>query len=70
MKRNENQENQSQVACRKCNRRFHNNRGVINHLWFCNTAPLDDKVGRPPPLAAKSDAVANLNSADNAVAEQ
>ena len=51
-RRNENQENQLQVACRQCGRRFRNNRGVINHLRFCNPTPTDDEVGRPPPLLA------------------
>ena len=69
-RRNENQENQLQVACRQCSRRFRNNRGVINHLRFCNAAPMDNEVGRPPPSAAVNEVDNNLNGADDAVQEQ
>ena len=44
-RKKENQENQLQIACRQCGRRFRNNRVVINHLRFCNPAPIDDEVG-------------------------
>ena len=48
-RRNKNQENRLQVACKQCGRRFRNNRGDINHLRFCNPGPMDDEVGRPCP---------------------
>ena len=69
-RRNENQENHLQVACRQRSRRLRINRGVINHLRFCNPAPMDDEVGRPPPLASVTKVYNNLNSAGDAVAEQ
>ena len=47
-----------------------NNTGVINHLRFCNPAPMDDEVGRPPPLAAVNGVDNNINGTDDAVAEQ
>ena len=58
---------QLQVACRQCGRRFRNNRGIINRLQFCNPAPMDDEVDRPPPLAAVNEADNQLNDADDAV---
>ena len=45
VQRNENQENQLHVACKQCGRRFRNNRGVINHLQFCNPTPMDNEAG-------------------------
>ena len=59
-----------QIAYRQCGRRFRNNRRVINYLWFCNPAPIDDEVGRPPPLAPVNKVDNYLNGADDAVAEQ
>ena len=44
-RRNENEENRLQVACRQCGRRFRNNRLVINHFQFFNPASMDDEVG-------------------------
>ena len=70
VRRNKNQENQLRVACRQCGRRFRNNRGLINHLWFCKPTPMDDEAGRPPPLLAVNRVGNNLNGADDAVAEQ
>ena len=65
VRRNENQENQLQVACRQCGRRFRNNRGVLNHLRFCNLTPMDDEAG----VFAVNIVGNNLNGADDAVAE-
>ena len=67
--RNKNQENQLQVAWRQCVTRFCNNRGVVNQLWFCNTAQLNE-VGSPPPLVAVSEVDNNFNGTDDAVAKQ
>ena len=39
-------------------------------MQFYNPAPMDDEVGRPPPLAAVNDVDNNLNGADDVVAEQ
>ena len=69
-RRNKNQENQLQVPCRQCGRRFCNNGRVINHLRFCNPTPMDDEVGRPPPSAAVNEVDNNFNGADDAVTEQ
>ena len=69
-RRNRNQENQLQVACRQCSRRFHNSRGLIIHLRFCNPILVDEGVGRPPPLAAVNEDDNNRNGANDAVAEQ
>ena len=69
-RKNKYQENQLQVVCRQCGRRFHNNRGVINHLLFCNPAPMDDGVGRPAPLVTVNEVENNLNGIHDAVAEQ
>ena len=55
---------------RHCCRIFRNNRGVTNHLRFCNLAPMKDEVGRLPPLAALNKVDNNLNEADDAVAQQ
>ena len=68
-RRNENQENQLLIACRQCGRRFRNNIVVINHLRFYNPAPMEDEVGKPPPLAAVNEVDNNLNGTDNGVAE-
>ena len=62
--------NELQVACKHCGRRFRNNRGVTNHLRFCNLSPMKDEVGRPPPLAAVNEVDNNLNGANAAVAQQ
>ena len=67
VRRNKNQENQLQVACRQCGRRFCN---FINHLWFCNPTPMDDEASRPPPLLAVNRVGNNLNGADDAVAKK
>ena len=69
-RRNKIQENQLQVACSQWDRRLCNNRGVINHLQFCNPASMDDEVGRPPPSTAVNEVNNNINGADDAIAEQ
>ena len=59
-RRNENEGNRLQVACRRCGWRFRNNRLVINHLQFFNAAPMDDEVGWPPSLAAVNEVEKSL----------
>ena len=39
-------------------------------MRFCNPAPMDNEVSRPPPLAAVNEVDNDLNGADDAVTEQ
>ena len=42
----------------------------INYLRFCNPTPVDNEIGRPPPLAAVKEVDNYINSADDAIVVQ